>query len=112
MASPYGTLGVLVEAITRPMEQQISNSATKAGDDAAAKVSGRMSKGLGRLAPVAGTIGKSVATGLGLATTAAVAFGVHAFKAASETEAMQRSLEALGKANGVSAEQINKTVGS
>jgi phage-related protein len=112
MASQYGTLGVLVEAITRPMEQQISRAATRAGDDAATKVSGRMSKGLARLAPVAGSIGKSVASGLGIASAAAVAFGVHAFKAASQVEAMRLTLDALAKANGVSATKVQETVGA
>ena len=110
MTSTYGTLGVLVKAITRPMEDQISQAATRAGDKASTQISGRMGRGLQRLAPVAGVIGRSVATGLGVATTAVVAFGVHAFKAASQVEAMKVTLDALAKANGVSAAKVQDTV--
>src|SRR5215831_9550273 len=116
MASPYGTLGILVEALTRPFESQMDQAATRAGDKAAATVSGRMSKGLGRLAPVAGTVGKSIATGLGLATTAAVAFGVKSFKAyedvakgAAQTAAV---LKSTGGAANVTAAGIDKLTGS
>jgi len=112
MASPYGTLGILLEAIQAPFERQVEEAATRAGDKAAATISTRMGRGMQRLAPVAGTIGKSVATGLGIATTAAVAFGVEAFKAASKVDAMKGTLDALARANGVSAARVQDTVGA
>jgi phage-related protein len=109
--SDYGALTIVVDANTGPMTVQIKQAATKAGAEAGAAVSEHMSKGLGsKLGSAAGAVGKSVATGLGLATTAAVAFGIHAFKAASQITGMQASLGALAKANGVSLAAMNQNI--
>jgi hypothetical protein len=108
VASEYGSLVVPVYANTRPLTEQVREAAVSAGKS----VNEHMSAGMGKLGGVAGTIGKSVATGLGLATTAAVAFGVHAFKLASGVEAMNASLGALAKANHVSYASIQETIGS
>lgn len=106
----YSTLEVAVTANTRELPGQVKAAATKAGDEAGATISGRLGKGLAKIAPIAGTVGRSVATGLGVATTAAVAFGVEAFKAASKVAAMDASLRALAKANGVSYAAMQKQV--
>src|SRR5499427_9753204 len=108
----YSTLEVAVTANTRELPGQVKAAATKAGDEAGATISGRLGKGLAKIAPIAGTVGRSVATGLGVATTAAVAFGVEAFKAASKVAAMDASLRALAKANGVRAARGQETVGA
>src|SRR5215471_11397801 len=110
MAAEYATLKIPVTADTRPLIEQTANAAKTAGEKASATISGHMGKGLSRFAPVAGKIGKSVATGLGIATTAVAAFGVEAFKAASKFDATQASLRALGKSNHVAYGQIVENV--
>src|SRR5262249_4146522 len=116
MASQYGTLGILVEALTRPFEQQMDQAAARAGDKASATVSGRMGKGFAKLAPIAGTIGKSMVIGLGAATTAVAAFGVKSYKAfedsakgAAQTAAV---LKSTGGAANITAAGIDKLTGS
>lgn len=108
----YSALEVLVNANTRGLEANVKDSATKAGAEAGQQISSHLSRGLSRVAPIAGKIGKSMATGLGIATTAAVAFGVKSFEAASKVQAMGASLDALAKANHVSTESVNASVES
>jgi hypothetical protein len=110
MASEYGTLRIPVTADTRPLTTQVASAATTAGTKAGEQLSGNMAKGLKRFAPVAGQIGRGVATGLGIATTAAVAFGVEAFKAGAKVEATNKSLQALAKANNVSYRSMQDSI--
>jgi len=98
----YSALEVVVTADTRGLTAQVRNAATKAGTEASSTINEHVGKGFKSLGPVVGKIGKAAATGLGLATTAAVAFGVKAFKAAAQVEAMNTSLAALARANHVS----------
>ena len=112
MASEYGKLTVPVYADTAPLTRQVREAATSAGKSAGEAISSHLSSGAGKLREVAGTVGKSVATGIGLATTAAVAFGVEAFRAASKVEAMNASLEAMARANHVSYQSMQDTIGS
>ena len=110
MGETYGALTILVEANTGPMQVQIKQAAVKAGEEAGAATSTAMSRGLGKLHGIAAGVGKGVVTGLGLATTAAVAFGVHAFKAASQVEGMNASLAAMAKANHVSQAAVTSNI--
>ena len=95
----YSELKVIVTADTTQLASHIRSAAEDAGTKASSTVSGHIAKGFKALGPVVGQIGKAAATGLGLATTAAVAFGVKAFKAASQVQAMNATLQALAKAN-------------
>jgi len=108
----YSALQVLVGAITRPMEDQIKTAATKAGDEAGSTVSDHISKGLAKLGPAAKAVGKATVAGLGLATTAAVAFGVKAYKAAEDANKIAGQTAAVIKSTGgvanVTAKQIDR----
>ena len=108
----YGSLSVPVYANTKPLQAEVKRAAEASGQTAAATISGHLERGMSKLRPIAGTIGRSVAAGIGLATTAAVAFGVEAYKTAAKVEAMNASLEALGKANHVSNQTIQETIGN
>ena len=99
----YSALEVLVTAQTRGMESQIKDSATKAGEEAGKQVSGRMARGLSAVAPIAGKVGKAAATGLGLATTAAVAFGVKAVEAGEAANKINAQTAAVIKSTGGAA---------
>src|SRR5580693_3748767 len=92
----YGGLEVRVTADTRELAVSIRNAATSAGQDAIG--------GLGA------AVGKSVATGIAGATVAAAGFGVEAFKTAARVGEMDASLRALAKANGLSYDEMQKSV--
>jgi len=106
----YSALEVVVTADTRGLTAQVRNAATKAGTEASSTINEHVGKGFKSLGPVVGKIGKAAATGLGLATTAAVAFGVKAFKAAAQVEAMNASLAALARANHVSYQTMQDQI--
>jgi hypothetical protein len=106
----YGGLTVPVTADTRQMASDIKNSATGAGTEAAHGISGAMTKGLHAVGGLGLAVGKSVATGLAGATTAAAAFGVQAFHTAARAGEMDASLRALAKANNVSYDEMSKSV--
>jgi hypothetical protein len=112
MASEYGSLGIDVYGNTKPLEQQVAKAATSAGQKAGAEIGGHLSSGMAKLKPIAANVGKSLVTGLGLATTAAVAFGVKAYKAAEESNKVTAQTAAVIKSTGgaanVSAGQVNK----
>lgn len=112
----YSALEVVVTAATRPMETAIAESATKAGTKAGESVSGHMSRGLAKIGPAARAVGKSAAVGLGLATTAAVAFGVKAYKAAEEsnkiTAQTAQVIKSTGGAANVTVASINRLTSS
>src|SRR5215471_2224803 len=80
----YSALEVVVTADTRGLSAQIKDASNKAGTQASEQISGNLSKGFKALGPIVGKVGKAAVSGLGLATTAAVAFGVKAVKAAEE----------------------------
>jgi phage-related protein len=106
----YATLTIPVNADTRPLITQVARAAQSAGDDAAQAISGNMAKGLGRIAAPAKAVGKAVVTGLGIATTAAAAFGVSAFRTAARVGEMDASLRALAKANRQSYPEMQRQV--
>lgn len=106
-AYSYGGLLVRVTADTKPLTQQVSSSATKAGDDAGKKIGASLGARLGKSA---GRVGKGLATALGTGTLAATAFGVESFKAASKVQTMDVALQAMAKANHASWPQMQQTV--
>ena len=108
----YGSLMVPVYANTKPLESEVKRAAETSGTAAGATISGHLERGISRLKPVAGAVARSVATGIGLATTAAVAFGVEAYKAAAKVQAYQASLDAMAKANHVSTASVEEAIGS
>ena len=114
--SDYGVLRIPVTADTKQLTKQVASAATSAGNKAGSEIAGKTSKGLARLGPVAGQLGKSVATGLGLASTAAVAFGVKSYKAFEESRKVAKQtgavLKSTGGAANVTAAQITRLTGA
>jgi len=112
MADEYGALSVPVYADTKPLAGQIETAATKAGTAAGQQIGSRLGRGLRTVAPIAGQVGKSMAAGLGLATGAAVAFGVKAYHAAEESNKVSAQTAAVLKSTGgaakVTASQIDR----
>jgi|HubBroStandDraft_3_1064219.scaffolds.fasta_scaffold00503_10 hypothetical protein len=106
----YGGLEVRVTADTRELAVSIRNAATSAGQDAAGSISSSMSAGLHAIGGLGAAVGKSVATGIAGATVAAAGFGVEAFKTAARVGEMDASLRALAKANGLSYDEMQKSV--
>ena len=110
MASAYGALKLLVLPDVSKVGPAVRSAAQSAGDDAGKAVSGGMSKGLTALKPIAASIGRGVATGLGVASTAAIGFGVASFRAAARVGEMNATLKALAQANNLSYPQMLKQV--
>jgi len=110
MASKYGELTVDVKADTGSLKSDISSAASAAGKEAASSISSAMSAGLKAVGGFASSVGKSVATGLGVASAAAIGFGVASFQTAARVGEMDASLRALAKANNLSYPTMQKTV--
>jgi phage-related protein len=106
----YAGLEVRVTADTRGMAADIRSSATSAGSDAARSIGSSMTDGLKAVGGLFGAIGKSAVTGLGLASGAAIGFGIESFKTAARVGEMDASLRALAKANGQSYPAMQKAV--
>ena len=69
-----------------------------------------MTSGLRAVGGFAASVGKSVATGLGVASAAAIGFGVASFQTAARVGEMDASLRALAKANNLSYPAMQQTV--
>ena len=110
MASKYGELTVDVKADTSTMKSDISSAASAAGASAASSISSSMSSGLKAIGGFGLAVGKSVATGLGAASAAAIGFGVASFQTAARVGEMDASLRALAKANKLSYPEMQRTV--
>jgi phage-related protein len=110
MAGSYGQLTIAVTADTKGLRVQITREAEAAGQEAARSIGQSMAAGLKAVGGLAGSIGKSVATGLGVASAAAIGFGVSAFQSAARVGEMDASLRALAKANNLSYDTMQKTV--
>src|SRR5215831_6763802 len=110
MAYDYSALEVVVTADTRGLTAEIRRSAEAAGTQASKTISDHMSKGFKALGPVAGQVGKAAVTGLGLATTAAVAFGVKAAKAAEASNKVTAQTAAVIKSTGGAANVTAKQI--
>ena len=112
----YSALEVVVTADTRGLTASIKDASNTAGEQASSTIGGHLKKGFGRLAPIAGQIGKAAASGLAVATTAAVAFGVKAYKAAEESNKVAAQTAAVIKSTGgaanVTVKQINALTAS
>ena len=106
----YGALTIRVTADTKQLSVDISDAATKAGTNAAGNIGGAMTSGLRAAGGLAKSLGSSVATGLTVATGAATAFGVESFRTAARVGEMDASLRALAKANGLSYDEMQKSV--
>ena len=106
----YAGLEVRVTADTRGMANDIRQGATSAGQDAAKSIGSALSGGLKFAGELFGSIGKAAVTGLGLASGAAIAFGVESFRTAARVGEMDASLRALAKANNLSYPAMQKTV--
>jgi phage-related protein len=106
----YAGLEVRVTADTRGMAADIRTSATSAGQDAAKSIGTSMTSGLKAVGTLFGSIGKSAVTGLGLASGAAIGFGIESFKTAARVGEMDASLKALAKANNQSYPAMQKAV--
>lgn len=108
----YASLLVAVSGDTRQLANDIRDGASKAGADAAGQTSGAFNSGLRAVGGLGKDVGKAVATGLTVATGAATAFGVEAFKSAARVGEMNATLKALANANNLSYESLQKTVGA
>jgi phage-related protein len=106
----YGGVEVNVTANTRDAASSIRNDMTAAGSDAAKGIGQAMSGGLKAVGGLLGSIGKSAVAGLGVASGAAIAFGVASFQTAARVGEMDASLRALAKANNVSYPAMQNTV--
>lgn len=106
----YAGLEVRVTADTRGMANDIRQGATSAGEDAAKSIGQRMTAGLKGLGGIGAAVGTSVATGLGLASTAAIGFGVASFKAAARASEMDATLVALARANKLNVDSLRDVV--
>ena len=78
--------------------------------DAANSISKSMTSGLSAVGGLGLAVGKSVATGLGTASAAAIGFGVASFKSAARVGEMNASLKALAAANNLSYPAMQQTV--
>jgi phage-related protein len=111
MPPRYGRLEVpVVAAGLDRFERDVRGAAQSAGTDAAASISSAMTVGLRGLGNVTRSIGRAAATGLGVATTAAAAFGVASFRTAARVGEMDATLRALAQANRLSYPQMQRTV--
>lgn len=110
MASKYGELSVDVRGDTSALESDVAGAASKAGASAAQSISASMTSGLKALGGFGLSVGKSVATGLGAASAAAIGFGVASFQTAARVGEMDASLRALAKANNLSYPAMQQTV--
>ena len=110
MASKYGELSVDVRGDTGALEADVAGAAAKAGASAAQSISQSMTSGLKAIGGFGLAVGKSVATGLGAASAAAIGFGVASFQTAARVGEMDASLRALAKANNLSYPAMQKTV--
>lgn len=110
MASKYGELSVDVRGDTSALESDVAGAASKAGASAAQSISQSMTSGLKALGGFGLAVGKSVATGLGAASAAAIGFGVASFQTAARVGEMDASLRALAKANNLSYPAMQQTV--
>jgi phage-related protein len=108
----YGNLTIPVTADTKGLRADISGAASQAGHEAAGNISSSMSAGLHAVGGLAAATGKAVATGIAGATVAAAGFGVEAFKSAARASEMDAALQALAKANGITADELRKVVGA
>ena len=112
MASKYGELSVDVRGDTSALESDVAGAASKAGASAAQSISQSMTSGLKAIGGFGLAVGKSVATGLGAASAAAIGFGVASFQTAARVGEMDASLRALAKANNLSYPAMQQTVKS
>ena len=110
MASKYGELSVDVRGDTGQLESDVAGAAAKAGASAAQSISQSMTSGLKAIGGFGLAVGKSVATGLGAASAAAIGFGVASFQTAARVGEMDASLRALAKANNLSYPAMQQTV--
>ena len=110
MASKYGELSVDVRGDTSGLEADVAGAASKAGASAAQSISQSMTSGLKAIGGFGLAVGKSVATGLGAASAAAIGFGVASFQTAARVGEMDASLRALAKANNLSYPAMQQTV--
>ena len=110
MASKYGELSVDVRGDTSALESDVAGAASKAGASAAQSISQSMTSGLKAIGGFGLAVGKSVATGLGAASAAAIGFGVASFQTAARVGEMDASLRALAKANNLSYPAMQQTV--
>jgi SLT domain-containing protein len=105
---------VSVWADTRPLVKTVAQDAQKAGTAAgqaiAKHTTGEVEKSSGKFGKVFGSIGRTAATGLGLAAIAATGFGVESFKAAARTAEMDDALKALAATNKASYPAMQATV--
>jgi phage-related protein len=112
----YGALMVAVAADTAALEKQIARVATQAGDAAGTELGSQIGSSLSKAAGAIGSgvaqVGKVVATGLGVATLAASAFGVESFKTAARVGEMNATLKALAKGNDDVYSKMQATVGA
>jgi phage-related protein len=110
MASKYGELEVDVRGNTATLESDVVSGAGRAGQAAAQTIAQHMTTGLKAIGGFGLAVGKSVATGLGAASAAAIGFGVASFQTAARVGEMDASLRALARANKLSYPEMQKTV--
>ena len=112
MASKYGELTVDVKGDFSTLASDASSAGAAAGQAAASSISSHMTAGLKAIGGFGLAVGKSVATGLGAASAAAIGFGVASFKTAARVGEMDASLRALARANNLSYPAMQQTVKS
>ena len=112
MASKYGELTVDVKGDFSTLASDASSAGAAAGQAAASSISSHMTSGLKAIGGFGMAVGKSVATGLGAASAAAIGFGVASFKTAARVGEMDASLRALARANNLSYPAMQQTVKS
>lgn len=108
--SEYGALIIRVTGDTKPLRDDAKRGAEQAGKDAASGISQSMNTGLKAVGGLGLAVGKSVATGLGAASAAAIGFGVASFQSAARVSEMNASLKALAQANNLSYPAMQQTV--
>jgi phage-related protein len=106
----YGGLEVNVTAQTHEAANAVRSDLSAAGSDAAKSITQNLASGLSAIGGLLGATGKAAATGLGLATTAAIGFGVASFKTAARAGEMDATLAALAKTNNLSTASLQKSV--
>jgi phage-related protein len=110
MASKYGELTIDVRGNMGTLTKDVATGAEAAGKSAASAISQSMTSGLKAIGGFGLSVGKSIATGLGAASAAAIGFGVASFQTAARVGEMDASLRALARANKLSYPEMQRTV--
>jgi hypothetical protein len=106
----YGRLEIAVVGDTRPLEANVRGAAQRAGQQAAADIGKSMSRGMRGVQSVLSGVGKAAATGLTVATGAAVTFGVQSFRTAARIGTMDKALQAMATANKTSYASMQSAI--